>query len=240
MIFRLFSDSAPLFNNKSSYKSSYKSPTNPFSWDFYANIYGWAYPDDLWSDNPFVGDMNVIFSSATLPSLVMMMYCNTTVYDIQYRIVDSGVDQFQTSVGTYTLSGLIGSPMFPVSSHKPESDHDIVPPSVMDVLPGFDKEVRNLGLCAATSGNTSYDIDDAWPPVFSRAAVASVAGVIEMQRNIAESSRMIVPITRWAKAPLYIPISLDLLYAGCVMVLLRLLSVLSVLNSRFQLVGHSS
>jgi hypothetical protein len=221
MIFRLFNDSAPSFNNK----SSYTSPTNPFSWGFYANIDGWDYPDDLWSQNPFARDMNVIVSSATLPSLIVMMYCNTTVYNITYSIVNGIVDRFQAAVGNNTLSGLIGSPMFPVSSDKPESDRDIVPPSEMDVWPGFDREVLNLGLRAATSGNTSYDIAHSWSTVFSRAAVASAAGVMERRRNIAESSHETILTTEWPKLPSYILIILDLLYAISVMVLLGLLSL---------------
>ena len=221
---RLFNDSAPTFNNK----SSYTSPTNPFSWGFYANIDGWDYPDDLWSKNPFIKDMNVIISSATLPSLVVMMYCHTTVYDITYSVVNGAVDQFNTSVGNDTLSGLIGSPMFPVSSRKPESDRNLVPPWEMDIWPGFDNEVLHLGLRAATAGNTSYDIADSWSTVFSRAAVASAAGVMERRENIAESFRRTIATLAWPKLPFYILIGLDLLY---LMSLVRL-AVLAVVTWR--------
>ena len=207
-ILRLFNDSAPTFNNK----SSYTSPTNPFSWGFFANVDGWDYPDDLWTNNPFIDDMNVIISSATLPSLTVMMSCNTTVYDITYSVVNSTIDHFQTSIGNDTLSGLIGSPMFPVSALRPESDSAIVPPSQMDPWPGFDSEILALGLRAASAGNDSYAIADSWSTVFSRAAVASAAGVMEKRINTGESSRQTVWRSEWPTTMVNILVGLDLLF----------------------------
>ena len=211
MRFKLFNDSAPLFGKY----SSYTAPTNPFTWGFYAYIDGWDHPGDGFGvgENPFLYDMNVIISSSTSPSLFVQMYCNTTVYDVQYSISNGSVDSFQYTESNNTLSAMIGGPMFPVSSNSSDSDSDPSPTSSNAPWLGFGRDIMNINLRAATSGKTSFDIANSWSTAFSRAAVASATGVMERRINTDESVRTTVLAAALPKAPLYTLITLDLLYA---------------------------
>lgn len=224
LTFLLLNDTSPWFDGS----KIYTSPTNPFSWGVFAQVGGWNMPNDVWRNNPFGNDLNIITGSRVRPNLHIQMICTTTVFDLTYSQTNGSITSFDPVLGNQTLGALIGSPIFPTGSvykYFKSSPNGRRRRS----WTGFGFETLQIGMRIASAGRNSHQIAQTWSTKFSETALASATGVLERRAVSTETTRTTLLVAVIPKAPLYLLLVCDFLYAvlGITLAVLALQATLS-------------
>lgn len=208
LTFLLLNDTSPWFDGS----KIYTSPTNPFSWGVFVSVGGWMMPNNVWRNNPFSTDQNINMGSGVRPNLNIQMICTTTVFDVTYSQTNGSITSFDPVLGNQTLGALIGSPMFPTGSaykYFKSSPYSRAYTS----WTGFGFETLQIGMRIASAGRNSHQIAQTWSTKFSETALASAAGVLERRAVSIETTRTTLLVAVIPKAPLYLLLVCDFLYA---------------------------
>ena len=130
--------------------------------------------------------------------LAFVIYCNTTVYDVQYSWVNGSVVLFDATESNTSMAKLVRGPMYPGY---------------------FANNFLGEAAKVAALSDTSQELADKFGTSYSQAAMALSAGVFSGRRNVEEQVRSSFLVARVPKPPLYVLVGLNLLYAAVGLVL---------------------
>jgi hypothetical protein len=126
--------------------------------------------------------------------MATVLFCNTTIYDATYSQVNGTVTRVVGSVSNGTVGGIFSGPINAFAG-------------------GFGKNQLENGMHIAAFSNTSQGLANAFATVFSQTTVGFAAGVMSPRPNTEEQTRNNLLIARVPKAPLYVLVLFDLIYA---------------------------
>lgn len=174
------------FTNESmlSNATAFQGVDNPFYFALAALVDAQESPEQLTSDPEIVTPVH--------GGLAFVLFCNTTVYDIEYTSINNSITRFTPT---------------------PSND------SVTNIFEGItDQAIFGsfyLQQAATLAGlaNSSSDLADQMGLSFSKAFVSGGAEVLQPQPAIAAQERSSFIVARVPKAPLFIVVALDFLFA---------------------------
>lgn len=162
--------------------------TNPFFFGYskIADVGGYDIFDDPEMITPVHG------------GLAFVIYCNATVYEVQYSWVNGSVVSFDATETNTSMAKLVRAPM---------------------LYRRFAENFLGEAATVAALSNTSQELADKFSTSYSQAAMALAAGVFSRRRNVEEQVRSSFLVARVPKPPLYVLVGLNLLFAAVGLVL---------------------
>lgn len=178
----------------------------------YFGTWATGYPTAGDSDNPLfygtdddgMADQQVFANGST--NAIWMLNCSATVYQIEYTYVNGALHTFDAKLASGDWGAFFSAP-FAWFSYA------------MGLQP-VESTLRNAAYLAGNTARNGSDLANIWALAFSRAALALSIGVFEPLANDLEQLRdNAVNVARVPMIPLYLLLSLKLLYVVVVIVL---------------------
>ena len=175
-------------------------PTNPIYYGAWANRYPAA---NIGGNASFVGDTGIFWNQDVIGGGIWMFNCSTTVWEIDYTWVNGSVHNFNRTLASPDMGGLLsGIPAF-------ASQEGVI-----------QNTINEAATLAAYSGNSSRAIADRFGREISKTMIAFSVAAMEPKLNILEQVREPSKIVaRIPFVPFYLLLATKALYVLAVIIL---------------------
>ena len=129
--------------------------------------------------------------------MAWVLKCQASVYDLTYTWLNSTIRNPDLTLSNASVGGLIAAP----------TNHDFA-------LPSYEIAAK-----VASFSPTAQELANKWANLFSQTALGLSVGVLSPRPNILEQSRTEKLVARVPKAPLFVLVILNLVYAALGLVL---------------------